>query len=442
MKRMGDCKMKITVIGSGYVGLVAGACLADLGNDVICLDVDENKIEMLRRGEVPIYEPGLSDVISRNMREKRLVFTTDKIDAIDKSKAIFIAVGTPEGEDHRADMKFVKSVAEDIGKYMRNYKIIINKSTVPVGTGDLVAHIIKENQKTPIDFDVVSNPEFLREGTALRDFTNPDRIVVGCSNERARQCIEEIYSGIARVGKPILFTDMHSAEIIKYASNAMLATRISFMNMIASLCEKVGANVKNVAEGVGLDSRIGSKFLQAGAGYGGSCFPKDVNALRMSLNDYGCDSSILDAVDAVNENQKASIVPRLKNMLVDLEGKNVAIWGLAFKPKTDDMREAPSIVAVRQLFDEGANVHAFDPEAQSVARRLFDSGKIVFCENPYDTLKEADALIIMTEWNEFRSIDLVRVKELMRNNKIVDARNIYNPAKMREHGFDYVSIGR
>ena len=434
--------MKITVIGSGYVGLVAGACLADFGNDVICLDVDEDKIKMLNEGKIPIYEPGLREIIERNMRENRLVFTTDKIKAIRESKAIFIAVGTPEGEDHRADLRFVKSVAKDIGNYMEDYKLIINKSTVPVGTGDLVANVVMANQNNPVDFDVVSNPEFLREGTAIKDFTNPDRIVVGCANGGARELMEELYSGIIRVGKPIMFTDVHSAEIIKYASNAMLATRISFMNMVAQLCEKVGADVKEVAKGIGLDSRIGPKFLQAGAGYGGSCFPKDVEALKMVLDDKGCDSSILSAVGKINEDQKASLVPRLVDIAGDICGKSVAVWGLAFKPKTDDMREAPSIVAVKQLFDMGVDVRAFDPEAKGVARRIFEEGKITFCDTPYDAVDGADALIIVTEWNEFRSIDLKKVKELMRDNKIVDGRNVYAHAKMKEEGFDYVSVGR
>ena len=432
--------MNIAVIGSGYVGLVAGTCFADLGNDVICVDNDEKKIEFLQQGGVPIYEPGLNEMLGRNRTEGRISFTTDIREAIRKSLAIFIAVGTPPGKNHEADLSFVIDVAASIGKYMDGYRVIINKSTVPVGTADLVRATIKKNQKEPIEFDVVSNPEFLREGEAILDFTNPDRIVVGTDSPKAKSALERIYGGIVRIDKPILFTDVKSAEMIKYASNAMLATRISFMNEVAQLCEKVGADVKMVAKGMGLDKRIGPRFLQAGAGYGGSCFPKDVNAFRETMKSYGVNGWILDAVEKVNHEQKQSLVPKLKSLLPALEGRKVAVWGLAFKPKTDDMREAPSLVVVRQLQDEGAEVVAFDPEAEKTARKIIS--EVTYVKNPYDALKGADALVIVTEWNEFRELDKQKMKALMKSPIIIDGRNVYEPEDMRKAGFQYRGVGR
>ncbi len=432
--------MKIAVIGSGYVGLVAGPCLADLGNDVVNVDVDKDKIGKLNQGIIPIYEPGLNDIIKRNFAEKRLKFTTDIDKAIKDSEVIFIAVGTPMGENHEADLKFVRSVAKKIGENLNGYKVIVDKSTVPVGTGDMVKDIIIENRKSPQDFDVVSNPEFLREGEAIKDFTIPDRIVVGCANGKAKAIMEAIYKGIARTDKPILFTDIKSAEMIKYASNAMLATRISFMNELSYLCEKVGADVKKVAQGMGLDTRIGPRFLQAGVGYGGSCFPKDVEALIQTMKQNNCKSRILEAVEAVNYDQKRSLLPKIKKLLPDLKGKTIAIWGLAFKPKTDDMREAPSLVIIDQLQKEGAKIKAYDPEAEHVAKLLVKD--VVYTQDPYETVEGADLLVIVTEWNIFRNLDIDKIKTLMNAPNMVDGRNVYDPEDMRSAGFDYLGVGR
>lgn len=432
--------MKISVMGSGYVGLTVGTCLAELGNDVICVDVDENKIKALNDGKVPIYEPGLDDMLKRNFKEKRISFTTDVKGAIEASEVIFIAVGTPPGKDHRADLSFVKQVAKDIGAYMNGYKVIVDKSTVPVGTAQMVSEVIKANQKEGIEFDVVSNPEFLREGEAINDFMIPDRVVVGVDNGKARKIMEDIYKGIARTNKPIMFTDTKSAEIIKYASNAMLATRISFMNEIARLCEKSGGDVKEVAKGMGLDSRIGPRFLQAGVGYGGSCFPKDVKALAQTMSHHEAESKILQAVEEVNEEQKKSLLPKIKKLLPDLNGKTIAIWGLAFKPKTDDMREAPSIVVVDQLQGEGAKIKAFDPEAQETAKKILKD--VEYVADPYDAIKGADLLVVVTEWNEFRNLDKGKIKDLLNEPNVVDGRNVYEPREMKKLGFNYIGIGR
>jgi UDPglucose 6-dehydrogenase len=432
--------MKIAIIGTGYVGLTVGTCLAELGNDVICVDIDKNKIDALNNGQVPIYEPGLEDMLKRNFKEKRISFTTDSKQAIQNSEVIFIAVGTPPGKDHKADLSFVKDVAKDIGNHINGYKVIVNKSTVPVGTAQLVKDIINENQKEQIDFDVVSNPEFLREGEAINDFMMPDRIIIGADNEKARKIMEDIYKGIARTNKPIIFTDTKSAEIIKYASNAMLATRISFMNELSRLCEKSGGDVKEVAKGIGLDSRIGPRFLQAGVGYGGSCFPKDVKALAQTMNHHAIESKILQAVEEVNEEQKKSLLPKIKKLLPDLNGKTIAVWGLAFKPKTDDMREAPSIIIINQLQEEGANIKAFDPEAEETAKKILSN--IEYVNDPYDAIKDADALMIITEWNEFRTLDKQKIKQLLKQPNIIDGRNVYGPREMKELGFNYIGVGR
>ena len=432
--------MKISIIGSGYVGLVVGTCLAELGNDVICADIDKDKIDNLNKGAIPIYEPGLKELLERNLKVKRISFTTDIKKATEHAEIIFIAVGTPPGKDHKADLTAVKEVAKDIGKYMDNYKVIVNKSTVPVGTASLVRSIIKESQTKEIEFDIVSNPEFLKEGSAIKDFMTPDRIIIGTNSDKAKEIMEKLYKSIARTNKPILFTDTKSAEIIKYASNAMLATRISFMNEIARLCEQVGADVKLVAKGVGLDSRIGPRFLQAGCGYGGSCFPKDVKALAQTMNCHEVESKILQAVEEVNENQKKSLLPKIKSLVPDLNGKTIAIWGLAFKPKTDDMREAPSIVIIKQLQEEGAKIRAFDPEAIENAKKTLND--IEYAQNPYESLEGCDALIILTEWDEFRELDKKKVKELLKHPNIIDGRNIYDPKEMEELGFNYIGIGR
>ncbi len=432
--------MKIAVIGTGYVGLTVGTCLAELGNDVICVDVDENKVNELNNGKVPIYEPGLEDMLERNFKEKRISFTTDVKNAIESSEVIFIAVGTPPGKDHKADLSFVRQVAKDIGRYMNGYKVIVDKSTVPVGTAQLVGEIVRENQADSVEFDVVSNPEFLREGEAINDFMMPDRVVIGADSEKAKKVMENIYKGIARVNKPIMFTDTKSAEIIKYASNAMLATRISFMNEIARLCERSGGDVKEVAKGMGLDSRIGPRFLQAGAGYGGSCFPKDVKALAQTMNHHEVESKILQSVEQVNYEQKRSLLPKIKKLVPDINGKTIAIWGLAFKPKTDDMREAPSIVIIDQLQGEGARIKAFDPEAEESAKKMLKD--IEYVKDPYDAISGADILVIVTEWNEFRNLDKGKMKELLKEPNIIDGRNVYDPNEMKELGFNYIGVGR
>lgn len=432
--------MKITMIGTGYVGLVTGTCLAGLGNDVICVDIDENKINKLNDGIIPIYEPGLKDLIETNIKEKRISFTTNIQYGIKESDVIFIAVGTPSDDKGNADLSFVCDVAKNIGKYMNKYTVIVDKSTVPVGTSDIVKKIIKENQKIDIEYDLISNPEFLREGEAIKDFMNPDRIVIGYETEKSRKIMEKIYSGIERTGKPIVYTDIKSAELIKYASNAMLATRISFMNMLAPLCEKVNANIKEVSKGLGLDSRIGPRFLQAGVGYGGSCFPKDIKALIKTLEENKCDTDLLNAVENINEIQKKCIIPKIKSVLGNLKGKTIAIWGLAFKPKTDDMREAPSIKIIGELQKLGANIKAFDPITENNAKKILKN--IEYGNNPYNTIKDCDALVIVTEWDEFRQLDLELVKSLLKTPIIIDGRNIYDPKEMETYGFKYISIGR
>ena len=432
--------MNITVMGTGYVGLTVGTCLAELGNTVTCVDIDKKKIGGLNKGIIPIYEPGLAELVRRNVEKERLAFTTDSAEAIASGEVIFIAVGTPPGKDERADLRYVLAAAKEIGQKINGYKVIVTKSTVPVGTGDLVADTIRQHRKTAIDFDVVSNPEFLREGEAVNDFLNPDRIVVGTTSERARKAMEKLYAGIVRANKPILFTDVRTSEMIKYASNAMLATRISFMNEIAQLCEKVGADVKDIAWGMGLDGRIGPRFLQAGAGYGGSCFPKDVKALMRTMQDNGMPGLILDAVEKVNEMQKHSIVPKVKQLVPHLKGKTIAVWGLAFKPKTDDMREAPSLIVIPALQKEGASVRAYDPEAEKVATSLFSD--VAYFKTPYGALKDADCLVVLTEWNEFREIDKEKMKSLLKEPNIVDGRNVYAMSQMREMGFNYIGVGR
>jgi len=432
--------MKIAMIGAGYVGLVSGTCLSELGNNVVCVDIDEEKINKLKKGIVPFYEPGLKDLMERNAKEKRLSFTTSIKEALQESNVVFIAVGTPTGKNHSADIEAVKSVAANIGKFMNGYKLIVIKSTVPVGTTEKLKKIIASKQSKKIDFDIASNPEFLREGEAVNDFLIPDRIVIGVENEKAKKAMEGIYKGIARTNKPIMVTDIKSSELIKYASNAMLAARISFMNEISALCEKTGADIKEVAKGMGLDSRIGSRFLQAGIGYGGSCFPKDVKALAETMKENDCKARMLEAIEAVNQDQKKSLVPKLQKLLPELNGKTIGVWGLAFKPKTDDLREAPSIVIIEELQKLGAKIKAFDPEAMENARKILKN--VVYCKDAFETVKGSDALLIVTEWNEFRDIDLKEVKKLLKQPIIVDGRNIYEPTEMKALGFTYVAIGR
>jgi len=431
--------MHICVVGTGYVGLVTGTCFANLGNDVICLDIDQYKINMLKKGKLPIYEPGLKELFDRNIKEGRLSFTTNSKDAIQKSEIICLAVGTPANEFHEADLTAVRAVAKDIGKFINDYKVVINKSTVPVGTADMVKKIIKENQKKKISFDVVSNPEFLREGAAVKDFQNPQRVIIGTDSKKAEEKMAALYQGVTRVDSPIMVTDIKTAELIKYASNAMLATRISFMNQLSHLCEKAGADIKEVAKGMGLDNRIGSRFLQAGVGYGGSCFPKDVLALTATLKEYKCDSELFEAVHEINERQKTVVIDKLEKVL-KLKGAKIAIWGIAFKPKTDDIREAPSLKIITRLKKEGAKIHAFDPIAMDNAKKELKG--VNFFKTPYDTIKNCDALIIVTEWDEFRNLDKQAIKSLMKKPIIIDGRNIYNPKEMKNLGFTYFGIGR
>ena len=432
--------MKITVIGTGYVGLVAGACLAESGNDVVCADIDEGKIKRLNLGEVPIYEPGLEPLIERNLRTGRLRFTTEVEKGVASSTVIFIAVGTPPEEDGSADLKHVLQVAKTVGQAMNEEKVVITKSTVPVGTAKLVRETIEA--QTDHTVHVCSNPEFLKEGAAVDDFMKPDRVVLGVDSDHAAQVLRELYAPFVRAGAPILMMDVPSAEITKYAANAMLAVRISFMNSMAQLCEKTGADIDQVRKGVGSDDRIGPNFLFSGIGYGGSCFPKDVKALQKMMDQLDVDGSILEAVEGVNSIQKATLLKRLTQRLgKDLEGRLIAIWGLAFKPNTDDMREAPSIITVEGLLERGAKVRAHDPAAAEEARTLF-SDRIQLVSSAYDALHEADALVIHTEWHPYRHPDFARMKSLMAEPLIFDGRNIYDPETMIREGFEYHSIGR
>ena len=431
--------MKIAVIGTGYVGLVAGACLAENGNDVICVDKDEAKIATLEAGGMPIYEPGLEEMVRRNASEQRLTFTTKLKDAVRQSEIVFIAVGTPQGEDGSADLQHVLGVAHEIGKAIEKYTIVVDKSTVPVGTAKKVHAAVAS--ETSVPFSVVSNPEFLKQGAAIDDFMKPDRVVIGCDEERAGEMMRALYAPFTRTGAPIMVMDTPSAELCKYAANAMLATRISFMNEIANVCERVGADAEAVRKAVGSDRRIGPSFLFPGIGYGGSCFPKDVKAMLRSAADEGYDFKILHAVEAVNVLQKSRLVEKMQAHFGDMKGKTIALWGLAFKPKTDDMREAPAITIVDSLLAMGASVRAYDPEATDTARRVFGD-RITYCNHGYDALTGADALAVVTEWSEFREPDFKKIKQSLKSPVIFDGRNIYSPDQMRGHGFQYFSIGR
>jgi UDPglucose 6-dehydrogenase len=431
--------LNIGVVGTGYVGLVVGACLAENGNSVVCVDADAAKVERIRKGEIPIYEPGLNEMVPRNVAEERLRFTTDLDEAVRKSDVIFIAVGTPQDEDGSADLTHVLDVARGIGRAMNGYKVIVNKSTVPVGTAAKVRDVIASLTKHP--YAVVSNPEFLKEGTAVDDFLKPDRVVIGTEDPKVEAIMRQLYEPFVRTGKPILVMDPASAELTKYAANAMLATRISFMNEIANYCDRVGADVKQVRMGMGTDGRIGASFLFPGVGYGGSCFPKDVKALIRMGQEAGVVLNVVEAVDRTNEEQKSILVPRIAAYLGGLAGKCIAVWGLAFKPRTDDMREAPAIAIVERLLEAGASVRAYDPKAEQQARSSFGN-RVVLCERAYEATAGADALVVVTEWNEFREPDFARIKGLMRTPAVFDGRNIYDPRVLRELGFHYEGIGR
>ncbi len=433
--------MRIAVVGTGYVGLVVGACLAENGNNVSCVDKDEAKIATLEAGRMPIYEPGLEELVRRNHAEERLRFTTDLTAAVRGSEIVFIAVGTPQDEDGSADLQHVLAVARDVGRAMDKYMVVVDKSTVPVGTAVRVRETIA--RETTQSFSVVSNPEFMKQGAALEDFMKPDRVVVGteAGDERAGDIMKELYAPFTRTGAPVLMMDTASAELCKYAANAVLAARISFMNEIANVCEIAGADVDHVRKAIGSDRRIGTSFLFPGVGYGGSCFPKDVKALLKSSKDKGYDFKILRAVEAVNDAQKIRLVEKMEAHFQGLKGRTIALWGLAFKPRTDDMREAPAISIIDRLLAQGTTVRAYDPEAGPTARRIFDS-RIALCEKSYDALVGADALAIVTEWNEFREPDFARMRSLLRAPIVFDGRNIYSPEHMRALGFTYFSIGR
>jgi len=432
--------MKIAVVGTGYVGLVTGTCFAETGNNVTCIDINEKKVRRLKKGEIPIFEPGLELLFERNLEEGRLEFTTDIEEGIKGAKIIFLALPTPPGEDGSADLSYILGVAEKLGHILKEYTVIVDKSTVPVGTADKVRAKIAENAK--VEFDVVSNPEFLREGVAVDDFMKPDRVVIGTSSARAKTLMERLYSPFVRQGNPVIFMDERSAELTKYAANSFLALKISFMNEMANLSEKLGANVDQVRIGIGTDSRIGKRFLFAGIGYGGSCFPKDVQAMGKMAEEVSYDFKILKSVMEVNHIQKSVILPKiLKYFNNDIKGKRIALWGLAFKPNTDDIREAPALEIIKQLLAQGAEVTAFDPEAMENVKELLGK-QINYEENCYDAVKDADALIIVTEWAEFRSPDFDRMKALMKGLAIFDGRNVYDPLQIREQGFYYESIGR
>jgi UDPglucose 6-dehydrogenase len=431
--------MRIAVIGAGYVGLVTGTCLAESGNDVTCVDVDAEKVARLSRGEVPIYEPGLDELVERNAREGRLRFTAEPGPAVGRARVVFLAVGTPEGEDGDAQLRDVEAAAREVAAAVRHYTVLATKSTVPVGTADRLQALVSERAR--FEVDVVSNPEFLKEGAALEDFQRPDRVVIGARTDRARRVMRELYAPFVRTERPILFMDPRSAELVKYASNAMLATRISFMNDVALVCERVGADAEQVRRGMGADTRIGYPFLFPGIGYGGSCFPKDVKALLALGRRVGVDLDLLRAVEDVNRRQKRELLVRARRRFGDLAGRTFAVWGLAFKPRTDDVREAPALELIEGLLGKGARVQAYDPVATDRARAVLGD-RVRFAPGPYEALEGADALLVVTEWSEFRTPDFERMKALMRTPVVLDGRNVFDPEEMRELGFEHHGIGR
>jgi UDPglucose 6-dehydrogenase len=432
--------MHIAVIGTGYVGLVTGACFAEFGVDVTCVDVDEGKIERLSSGILPIYEPGLEQLVSKNTHAGRLRFTTDAKQAVEQALVIFLAVGTPPKEDGSPDLSFVESAAMSIADYMNGYKVIVTKSTVPIGTGEHIRKLITERKKTRANFGVVSNPEFLREGAAINDFMRPDRVVIGSRDEEAIAIMKDLYRPLYLIEAPFVITSLEAAELTKYAANAFLATKVSFINEIANLCEKIGCDVHDVARAIGMDKRIGSKFLHPGPGFGGSCFPKDTRALASVARHYDSSSLIVDAVIEVNQRQGREMLAKIRKLVGPLSGKTIAVLGLAFKPETDDMREAPAVGIIRNLLDDGAKVRAYDPVATLEAMKLLPD--LVYADDEYAAVKGADALVLVTEWNQFRALDLNRIRDLMNSPKVADLRNIYEPEDMRELGFEYVGVGR
>ncbi|MDT4898816.1 MAG: UDPglucose 6-dehydrogenase [Acidobacteriota bacterium] len=432
--------MHVAVIGSGYVGLVTGACFAEFGVDVICVDVDREKIAQLSEGLIPIYEPGLEQLVAKNIQAGRLHFTTDLKQAVERALVIFIAVGTPPREDGSADLSYIEAAARSIAEYLDGYKVIVTKSTVPVGTGQRLRKLIREHQKGQNNFGIVSNPEFLREGAAIDDFMRPDRVVIGSPDEEAIAIMKDLYRPLYLIETPFIITSLEAAELIKYAANAFLATKISFINEMANLCDLIGCDVHDVARAMGMDGRIGRKFLHPGPGFGGSCFPKDTRALSSIARQFGGQSLIVDAVIEVNERQRATMIPKIEKLATNLKGKLVTVLGLSFKPETNDMREAPSIDIIRGLVERGATVRAYDPVAIEEARKILPD--ISYAEDEYAAVEGADVLVFMTEWNQFRALDMKRIRSLMRTPRIADLRNIYEPDAMRELGFDYIGVGR
>jgi UDPglucose 6-dehydrogenase len=432
--------MHIAVIGTGYVGLVTGACFAEFGVDVTCVDIDSEKIARLTAGEMPIYEPGLEQLVVKNMQSGRLRFTTDLKQAVEQALVIFLAVGTPPRADGSPDLTFVETAARSIAEHMNGYKVIVTKSTVPIGTGEHLRKLIRQHMNARVNFGIVSNPEFLREGAAINDFMRPDRVVIGSRDEEAVAIMRDLYRPLYLIEAPFVVTSLEAAELAKYAANAFLATKISFINEIANLCDNIGCDVHDVARAIGMDRRIGSKFLHPGPGFGGSCFPKDTRALASVAREFGSESTIVDAVIEVNRRQRLAMLPKIEKLVGDLQGKTIAILGLAFKPETDDMREAPAIDIVQGLLERGAVVRAYDPVAMREAAKVLT--QVSYADDEYEAVTDADALVFVTEWNQFRALDMGRIRDLMRAPRIADLRNIYDPADMRELGFEYVGVGR
>jgi UDPglucose 6-dehydrogenase len=433
--------MHIAVIGTGYVGLVTGACFAEFGVDVTCVDVDEQKVEKLRNGIIPIYEPGLDTIVEKNVAAHRLSFTTDVLAAVRRAEVVFLAVGTPPKQDGSPDMSFYRQAAKDVAEAMNGYKVLVTKSTVPVGTGKWLREFVTEHLTVETGFGVASNPEFLREGAAIQDFMRPDRVVIGSNEERAIEVMKELYRPLYLIETPIVITSLEAAELIKYAANAFLATKITFINEIANLCDAIGCDVHDVARGIGMDNRIGRKFLHPGPGYGGSCFPKDTRALTTVADHFGVETRIVDAVIDANEHQRHAMIPKIESLVGDLSGKKIGILGLSFKPETDDMRESPAIDIIEGLIKKGATVRAFDPVAMDEARHCLN-GSVEYAIDEYDAIDGADVLVIITEWNQFRALDMEKVKGLLRSPRIADLRNVYEPEDMRQLGFEYVGVGR